>query len=346
LTESELKDQAKETPETTAACPAPGENEAAAQTAAGTEPISKAPEPVAIGNEQIAILKHDIYRKCQEDGVEEIGISMTVKNQSGEAFGSVSFEAQLFNIDGNVIDTIKHKEFDIPVTYNRTVRIISKSPEADKVKSYAVKIDKVISTPKPVAEGNDKVVILKHNLTASDAEQRASSGVEVAIRNVSKVTAATLTFDVKFLDLEGNVTETVKHNEADLRPETSRAMMINNPGPESGYKTKSYSVRLIRMTTADDERVQLRRNEIKTNAAGEEEIEGIAKNISTVKTDAALVANFFDAAKENIGTRVLVLKDIEPESIRRFEFKFKPQPGDKVISYTLAIGEITENLKQ
>ena len=96
------------------------------------------------------------------------------------------------------------------------------------------------------------------------------------------------------------------------------------------------------MRTADDEKIQLQRHEIRTTDAGEEEVRGIAKNISEVKTDAALVATFLDSKKGNIGTRVVILRDIEPNTIRQFDFKFKPQEGDIVGTYTLNIGDIVE----
>jgi hypothetical protein len=163
------------------------------------------------------------------------------------------------------------------------------------------------------------------------------TGVELAIRNVSDSTIATAVFEAVFYDQEGNILDTVKHREIDLKPDTSRAIHITSSINEID-KVKSYGVRIIRTTTADVEKVQLRRHEMRTTEAGEEEISGTVKNISEVKTDAALVATFYDPKKENIGTKVLVLRDIEPNTIRQFDFKFKPQEGDIVRSYSLNVG--------
>ena len=58
------------------------------------------------------------------------------------------------------------------------------------------------------------------------------------------------------------------------------------------------------------------------------------------KTDAAIVTTFYDPKKENIGTRVLVLKDIEPKTVRPFRVRFKPQEGDTVRSFSIALGDI------
>ena len=201
-------------------------------------------------------------------------------------------------------------------------------------------------TPAPTATGNEKIKILKHSLSETDMARydEYTSGeeypvsVELAIRNVSDSTIATTVFEAVFYDKEGNIADTVKHREFCLQPNTSRAINITSSKLERD-NVKNYDVRVVRTTTADVEKVQLRRHE-RTTETGEEEIRGIVKNISEVKTDAALVATFYDPKEENIGTKVLVLRDIEPDTIRQFDLKFKPQEGDRVKTYSLTIGEI------
>ena len=167
------------------------------------------------------------------------------------------------------------------------------------------------------------------------------ASVELAIRNVSQATIATAVFEAVFYDKEGNIVDTVKHGEIELKPDTSRAIYI--AFPKHGYdKVKSYNVRIIRTTTADVEKVQFRRQEVRTTETGEEEVRGTVKNISEVKTDAAIVATFYDYKEEKIGTKVLILRDIEPHTVRKFEFKFKPQEGDRIRRCSSAIGEIVE----
>jgi hypothetical protein len=199
-------------------------------------------------------------------------------------------------------------------------------------------------TPVPTATGNEKITILKHSPSGAyggwDQRSSAPTGVELAIRNVSDSTIATAVFEAVFYDKEGNIVDTAKHREIDWKPDTSRAIHIASSIYEYD-KVKSYDVRIIRTTTADVEKVQLCRHAIRTTETGEEEIRGIVKNISEVKTDAALVATFYDPKKENIGTKVIILRDIEPNTIRQFDFKFKPQEGDIVRTYSLNVGEIT-----
>ena len=227
-------------------------------------------------------------------------------------------------------------------------------PEAETPKEAPLSEEKAIKepeetpkAPKPSATGDENITILKHSLSRimdKDFGDRNSIGAELAIRNVSDSTIATAVFKALFYDIEGNIVDTVKHSEIDLRPNTSRGILINSSiySISELYKVKSYNVRIIRTTTVDVEKVQLRRHEISKTEAGEEEVSGIVKNISEVKTDAALVATFYNSKKENIGTRVILLRDIEPNSIKQYRFKFKPQQGDRVTTFTLNIGEIVE----
>lgn len=197
--------------------------------------------------------------------------------------------------------------------------------------------------PIPTATGNGKIAILKHNLSVRIpiGDYLTPAGLDLAIRNISDSMIATAVFEAAFFDEEGNIVEQVRHGEIMLEPETSRAIHIAC-SPYEDERVKSYAVRVTRTTTADVERVQLRRHEMRTTEAGEEEIMGIVKNISQVKTDVAVIATFYDAQEEIIGTKVVVLRDVEPNTIRQYELRFKPQEGDEVSRYTLRIGEIAE----
>ncbi len=306
----------------------------------------KAPEATATGDEKISILKHGVYIKSKERGeVEKAGVELTIKNVSDTTIGSVVFEAVFYDKEGNIVDTVEHKTVELlPYMKGHTIHITSSSPERDKIESYNVRLVKKTTPPTPTATGNEKITILKHSLfkTADDYSLVGRTAiVELAIRNVSDSTLATIVFEAVLYDIEGNILDTVKHREIDLKPSTSRAISINSYITELN-KVRSYNVKIIKMTTTDVEKVQLRRHERSTTETGEEEVRGVVKNISNVKTDTALVGTFYDPKKENIGTKVIILRDIEPNSIRQFHFKFKPQEGDIVRTYTLNIGEIAE----
>jgi hypothetical protein len=202
-----------------------------------------------------------------------------------------------------------------------------------------------LKTPAPAAIGDGKVSILKHELSLTDPteEYPTPAGIELAIRNVSGRELATAAFEATFYDLEGQVISTVKHNEIELEPDTSRAIRITSTVPHyESHRVKSYAVTVARTTTTDEETVQLRRHELRTSEDGVEQVWGIAKNIGPVNTDAAVVWTFYNPKKQNIGTRVVILRDIEPNTIRQYEFTFKPPEGDRVRTYDVAVGQIEQ----
>ncbi len=306
------------------------------------EEAPKAPEPTAIGDEKIAILKHDIYRKGGDNSIEAISIELAIKNISDTVIGSALFEAELYDIEGNILDKVEQKTIELNPNVSRTIRINYSEPKSDKVKSYCVRVAKIAMTPEPKVTGNEKIKILKHSLIkGEDDDNRQTSGTDMAIRNVSDTTIATVVFEAVFYDIEGNILDTVKHKEIDLKPNTSRAVFIRSSISEYD-KLESYDIRITRMTTADDEKVQLRGYKIKMTDDGQEEVRGTVKNISGAKADAALATTFLNYKNENIGTRVVILRDIEPGSIKQFHFFFKPMEGDRVMTYTLNIGDIVE----
>jgi hypothetical protein len=220
---------------------------------------------------------------------------------------------------------------EVPLLEEKPVAEIKEAPKA----------------PAPTATGNEQITILKHEISRMEddflygASGVSSTNIELAIRNVSDSNIASAVFEAAFYDIEGNIVDTVRHREIDLKTNTSRAISISYTGPKYN-EVKSYDVRIIRTTTPDVEKVQLRRTELRATETGEEEVIGTVKNISEVKTDAAVVATFYDFNKENIGTNVLILRDIEPNTVREFDLKFKPQEGDVVRSCTINIGEVVE----
>jgi hypothetical protein len=196
--------------------------------------------------------------------------------------------------------------------------------------------------PEPIAIGNDKIKILKHEFEGiNDRQLGCTKVLNVAIRNISELTIATIIFEAQFYDIEGNILEAVKHKEIDLRPKTSRAVFIQSSIMQPG-SIKGYNIKVTKTITTDLERVQLRRHEIRTTETGDEEVGGIIKNISEVKTNAALVATFKDSQGEKIGVKVLQIKDMYLGELRKFHFIFTPPEGVKVKTYSLDIGEMIE----
>jgi hypothetical protein len=210
----------------------------------------------------------------------------------------------------------------------------------------ALEVNAAFKTPAPTATGDDRITILKHELSLTDpvAEMPTPAGVELAIMNVSGRGIAVVAFEATFFDQEGQAISTVSHNEVEFMSDTSRALRINCTLPHlESNKVKSYLVRVVRTSTTDVESVQLRRHEMRTTETGEEHVRGIAKNIGEFPKDAAVVWTFFNPKKQDIGTRVVILRDIEPHTIRPYAFIFKPPEGDTVRTYSILVGEIAGN---
>ncbi len=303
--------------------------------------MQKLTEQEVIADDKITILKHGIYRN--DDGTTRaVYIDLVIKNISDITLGSVLFEAELYDVDGNILDILVKKMFEFRPGTTSNLRIDYSGAESAKVNSYRVKVARIILTPEPIVTGNESIKILKHNLNRgmTGRVHRDMPGIDFCIRNVSDSTIARILFEGMFYDIEGNLLDSFKREELELKPDTSRAVTIKSM--QHDLRVKSYNVRIARMTLADVERIQLRHHEIRTTDNGEEEVRGIIKNISNETTDTALIATFFDSMKEKIGTKVTILRDIEPSALKQFHFLFKPQNGDIVSTYAMSIGEIIE----
>jgi hypothetical protein len=207
----------------------------------------------------------------------------------------------------------------------------------------AVEPEKLSNIPCSIVTGNEKIAIVNHFLSETEAgrEEETQIGVRFAIRNIWNSTISTIIFEAVFYDKEGNVIDTVKHKEVDLKPNTSRGIYLTCLTRETNI-VKSYSIKIIRTTTADEEKVRICGYKVETTRTGEEEVKGTVKNISNVKTDAALIVNFHNYENENIGSKVVVFEDIESNNTRKFFITFKPVKGDTVKSCVLNIGEIAD----
>ena len=220
------------------------------------------------------------------------------------------------------------------------MRIKTANALESDVKSYEIKIGKVIITPQSIVTGNDKIEIMNHSLHEPDSDRSAQvTAIDIAVRNISDKNIATAIFEANFYDSEGNILDTVRHRELELNAHKSRAIAIVT-GKVRSVLAKSYNVNLLKTITTDIEKVHLRAHKIRTNLDGGEEVEGFLRNISDVKADVALVAEFTDSKDVVLGTRILLIKDIESNSSQKFHFIFYPPQGEKVNTYTINIGEI------
>lgn len=306
------------------------------------EMARKAPEPVANGNKQVEIVSHKVLPKSGE-GSPGKGVYLEIKNIASAAIGKLTLQTLMFDVKGYVIDTIEKTVTDFQCDKTRILRIVTSAENAD-VKSYEVKIISIAITPVAIATGDERIDILKHGFHESTNEEtdEFKKDIEIAIRNVSPATVATTMFNAEIFDAEGNSLGEVRHIESDIKPNISRAVIlpINNI---LGYNSaKSYKITTCKTTTADMQKVLLRRDERKTLPNGDVNVSGMIKNVSGIKTDASVAVTFLDTNKEELGTVVLPVKDIEPGSVKNFSLLFRPPTGEKVKTYTIDIGETAE----
>jgi len=309
------------------------------------EMARKAPDPVVSGNEKVEILSHSlILKKASVDGIGK-GVSFTFKNNAGASIGKLVFEAILFDVKGNVIDTIERTINDFEAEKTYSLRIMTAKADKVDIVSYDVHIKEMVVTPVPEAEGDQRLVILRHSFQGTGAPDvgitTIKRGIELAVRNVCGESIASAIFAIDLFDAAGNYISTLKHIETDIQRNTSRAFLIQTTSVKDDI-IRSYNIKLIKTVTAELEKVQLRRNEVKRLPEGREEVSGLVKNVSSVKSDAVVVVTYLDANEEPIGVRTLELRDIAPGTVQIFALDFTCPEGLTVKKRDIDIGELTE----
>jgi hypothetical protein len=320
-----------------------GEGEMAPEKLA--EMSRRAPDPVISGNEQVEILSHGLMLKKDTVAGVGKGVVFEFRNKTEASIGKLVFEAVLFDAKGNIIDTLERNINDFEAGKTYSLRIQSAKAGTIDVASYDVHIKEIVVTPLPEVEGDRRIVIIKHNFEDTGSlgidMNQIKRGIELAIRNVSGQAIASAIFAVELFDAAGNLITTLKHTETDIQRDTSRAFLIQTTSVKDDI-VRSYKIKLIKTVTADVEKVQLRRNECKKLPDGRDEVSGLVKNVSSVKTGAVVVVNYLDANEECIGVRTLELKDIAPGTVCKFAVVFECPEGLYIKKRDIDIGELAE----
>ena len=293
-------------------------------------------KPNVIDNDQISILNHTLLNKKDREKGGGKGVAINLKNIANMDIGKAILNITFYDVNGNILDEIESIITDLERDKTRVLRIeTAKASEVD-IRSYDIKIGGIIITPQPIVTGNDRIEILNHSFSEADPKITA---VDIAIKNISGKTIATAIFEAIFYDSEGHILDTVKHKELEINVNKCRAIVIASSKIKEGF-AKSYKVTLLKAITTDVEKVHLRAHRIRTNEDGAEEVEGFLKNISNVIADVALVATFKDSKDILLGSRILLIKDIEINCLKKFNFIFYPPKGEIVKTYTLDLAEI------
>jgi hypothetical protein len=298
------------------------------------------PEPAVTGNEHLDIISHSLFID-EKRGGKGSGAVITMKNTAGRDIGKIVFNIVFYGDTGEIIDTVEKYTKDLSKEGMRNFRVECDKTDAD-IRSYAVSVVKTVLTPEPSVTDNDKIKIITHSLLDGNPynEDGFKRAIDISIKNIFSETFATVILEALFYDGEGNLLDTVRHKEFEIKPDTRRSLTIS-PVNRDADMFRTYRVSVYRTVTTGFEKVQLRSHNMK-KTEGEAEVSGVVKNISAVKTDASVVTLFKDEKDEKIATRVIYIRDIEPGASKQFRFKFAVPPGEAVKSYVISIGSIVE----
>jgi hypothetical protein len=300
------------------------------------------PLSVVSGNAQIEILKHDFIKEKGTDIHK--GVSINLKNISGYHIGRAIFQVIFYDDAGKIIRQFVKDTWDFESNSSRIMAIYFDLPDAGVVRSYNIQLIRVIMSPVPAATGNDKIEITNHIFLAGNnpfGSPIKGGGVELSVRNNTDETIASTVYNALFFDLEGNVIDTVRYRDLELKPHCSRAIVIESD-KLIGEPARCYNVSILKTIMTDIEKVQIRTHEIQRKPSGKAIISGFIKNVSEVKSDAVIVATFTDYQNEKLGTRAVQIKDVEPGVTRKFSFTFDNPSGERIKSYTIDIGDMIE----
>jgi hypothetical protein len=308
--------------------------------------INIAPIPKVLSDEEIKILDHHLIDKDGEKNTTGEGVAITLKNTAGSYINKAVIDTVFYDLNGNILEHKLSNVMDLDKDKIQSLCIYSSNAAINKVRSYDIRIAKVMIVPIPTVIGDDRIKILKHALRELCIHPRVRTPIiiDFSIKNITDITIATAIFEVVFYDGEGNVLDTVRHKVLELKSKSSRAIVVESYNIPYGM-VKSYRVTLVKTITVEIEKVQLIRSEIRKSENGTEEILGVVKNISDFKTDIALVATLIDLNDEIIEIKVLHLKNIEAGKSREFRFICGTHKEEKVKSYSIDIGEVVEENK-
>jgi hypothetical protein len=187
------------------------------------------PEPVVNGNEQIEILSHDYIVDNSNGEQANTGVVINIKNITDENIGKAVFNVTMYDTKYEVIDDFQQDAFDIKGGESKLVSFYPSENNDLNIGSYDIEITEVTMSLIPSATGSNQIEITNHCFLEGNAPYASpfiGGAVELAIKNISGKTISTVTFEALFYDLEGNVIDTVRHEEYDLKPESSRAIYI------------------------------------------------------------------------------------------------------------------------
>lgn len=209
--------------------------------------ISVTPTPTAIGNNKIQIIKHfsrlerEKSRKRGDDrekAIEAKGVDLAIRNISDSNIATVIFEVSFYDIEGNILEVVKHKEIDIQANASRAIVILATTDEFNKIESYNVRIIRTTMADR------EKVQLRRHFIKTNELKEEELSGVLINISNEKADAAVVANF---YNWKEENIGIKVLMYK-DIEPRAIKKYLIKFK-PQEGDIVSSYSVNIGEIET-------------------------------------------------------------------------------------------------
>jgi hypothetical protein len=187
------------------------------------------PDSEAVGNDKIAVLSHRILEP-DACAAGKRSLELEIKNICEKTLATAVLEAKLLDGEGNLLDSVCHKELEFKPQSICTFNIIPEKAEAEAFRTYKVSVRKALTTD------FEKVQIKSHDMKPLD------DAVEVSgvLKNISdgKADAAVVTL---FKDVKDEKIATRVVYVRDIEPGASKQFKFRFVVP-AGETVNSYVI--------------------------------------------------------------------------------------------------------
>lgn len=190
-------------------------------------------QQMATGNEIVTILDHHFLgSEYQEEKIPQIGVCVAIRNISELTIATAIFDAIFYDIEGNIIYSIKHKEFELKPKMSRAFHINCPISNWGIIKGYNIK------TIKTAMSDVEKVQLRRHEIRTKDGTEEIR-GILKNISNNKTDSALVATFKNPMDEIIGIKVICVK----DIEPDTVKTFHFVFDPPE-GEAVKTYSLEI------------------------------------------------------------------------------------------------------
>jgi hypothetical protein len=298
--------------------------------------------------EQIKILD-SYFLKRTIDGKElNIALHTKIKNAAKNNIAEAIIEIKLFDEHANQIGIVQRHIEGLVAGQIRNVNTDTPKKIWPFIKDYASEVIKVFPVESSGAEGCEAIKVLRHSFHPIDGlygpvQVERGKSVAVTIENMTEECMAAVVCACDFYDSDGELMDSVRKRISEIKANATKSFVIASQ--KLAKDAKKYSVSIIKVITSQEEKILIYRAGTSRMGTGEELVRGLLKNISNSAVDAWFVATFFSSENEVIGTRVLKLEGISPNSTREFSFVYMPPAeGERVSKSVFDIGTVVEPL--